>query len=85
MTDAAPTPGARPRPIAAFIVVGVLAVVLSTLSAHALGQPLATGALGGLAWTLLAIPVATAITTGATGCPTGRIRWRCSPWPTSRS
>jgi hypothetical protein len=72
MTDAAPTPGARPRPLAAFIVVGVLAVVLSTLSAHALGQPLATGALGGLAWTLLAIPVATAI---------NHRRDRLSHWP----
>jgi hypothetical protein len=57
--------------MAAYLLVGVLAVVLNTLSFGTLGQPL-TGAVVGLAWTLLAIPVAIYV---------NRRRDRLGHWP----
>jgi hypothetical protein len=46
------------RRIAAYLLVGVLVVVLNALSFRTLDQPIWVGAAVGLAWTLLAIPVA---------------------------
>jgi hypothetical protein len=69
--DAAEPPANTQRRIAAYLAVGVLAVVLNTLSFGTLGQPL-TGAVVGLAWTLLAIPVAIYV---------NRRRDRLGHWP----
>jgi hypothetical protein len=57
--------------MAAYLLVGVLAVVLNTLSFGTLGQPL-TGAVVGLAWTALAATVATYVS---------RRRDRLGHWP----
>jgi hypothetical protein len=60
------------RRIAAYLLVGGLAVVLNALSFRTLDQPLWVGAGVGLAWTLLAIPVAAGV---------NRRRARLSHWP----
>ena len=57
--------------MAAYLVVGVLAVVLNTLSFGTFGQPL-TGAVVGLAWTALAAAIATYV---------NRRRHRLGHWP----
>jgi putative flippase GtrA len=60
------------RRITAYLLVGVLVVVLNALSFRTLDQPLWVGAAVGLAWTLLAIPVAAWV---------NRRRARLGHWP----
>jgi hypothetical protein len=60
------------RRIAAYLLVGVLVVVLNALSFRTLDQPIWVGAAVGLAWTLLAIPVAAWV---------NRRRARLGHWP----
>jgi hypothetical protein len=70
--DAPQRPADTRRRIEAYLAVGVLVVVLNTLSLRAVGQPVAVGVASGLAWTLLAVPVATAV---------NRRRDRLGHWP----
>jgi hypothetical protein len=60
------------RRIAAYLLVGVLVVVLNALSFRTLDQPIWVGAAVGMAWTLLAIPVAAWV---------NRRRGRLGHWP----
>jgi hypothetical protein len=61
MLDRAEQPANTKRRIASYLLVGVPAVVLSALSFRTLDQPIWVGAAVGLAWTLLAIPIARAV------------------------
>jgi hypothetical protein len=72
MIDAPGHPATTRRRIVLYLVVGVLAVVLSALSSRAIGQPITNGAASGLVWTLLAIGVATLV---------NRRRDRLGHWP----
>jgi cation transporter-like permease len=72
MVDVAERPPDTRRRIAAYLPVGVLAMVLSALSFRTLDVPVPVGAANGLAWTLLAILVATYV---------NRRRDRLGHWP----
>jgi hypothetical protein len=67
-----PPPTTRRR-MTPYLVVGALAVVLNALSFRTLDQPIWVGATVGLAWTLVAIPIARAVTAAASGGATGPI------------
>jgi hypothetical protein len=66
-----PPPTTRRR-MTPYLVVGALAVVLNALSFRTLDQPIWVGATVGLAWTLVAIPIARAV---------NRRRQRRGHWP----
>jgi hypothetical protein len=70
--DVAAHPVNTGRRIAAYLVVGVLAAVLNALSFRTIDVPIPVGAASGVAWTLLAIGVATLV---------NRRRDRLSHWP----
>jgi putative flippase GtrA len=72
MLDAPATPATTKRRIAPYLLVGTLAVVLNALSFRTLDQPLWVGAAVGVAWTLVAIPIARAV---------NRRRGRLGHWP----
>jgi hypothetical protein len=72
MRDAPETPATTNHRITPYLVVGILAVVLNALSFRTLDQPIWVGAAVGLAWTLLAIPIARAV---------NRRRGRLGHWP----
>jgi hypothetical protein len=58
MIDAPQHPATTKRRVATYLLVGILAMVLNALSFRTLDVPIAVGVASGLAWTLLAIPVA---------------------------
>jgi hypothetical protein len=68
----APETSATKRRITPYLAVGVLVMVLNALSFRTLDQPIWVGAGVGLAWTLLAIPIAWAVR---------RRRGRLGHWP----
>jgi putative flippase GtrA len=72
MLDAPATPATTKRRIAPYLLVGTLAVGLNALSFRTLDQPLWVGAAVGVAWTLVAIPIARAV---------NRRRGRLGHWP----
>jgi len=71
MLDPPEAPTTKPR-ITPYLAVGALAMVLNALSFRTLDQPIWVGAAVGLAWTLVAIPIARAV---------NRRRGRLGHWP----